>query len=121
MNMQFRPGDQSGAEARAETVVRQAIADCDIHPQRKDPKGLHPYLEKRWRDVELVVHMGAVSSTTEPDADKIIRSNFQLSRDLMVPVTVFSVDGEYGVVPSDEIDMDDDLEIVHEFFPWPAH
>jgi hypothetical protein len=25
------------------------------------------------------------------------------------------------VLPSDEIDADDDLEIVHEFFPWPAH
>ena len=46
---------------------------------------------------------------------------FQLSRDLMVPVTVFSVDGEYGVLPSDEIDADDDLEIVSEFNPWPAH
>ena len=42
---------------------------------------------------------------------------FQLSRDLMVPVTVFAVDGEYGVLPSDEIDDGDDLEIVHEFFP----
>lgn len=27
---------------------------------------------------------------------------FQLSRDLMVPVTLFSVNGEYGVLPSDE-------------------
>lgn len=43
---------------------------------------------------------------------------FQLSRDLMVPVTVFSVDGEYGVIPSDEIEMDDDLEIVHEYAPF---
>ncbi|AGS24557.1 hypothetical protein [Rhizobium etli] len=43
---------------------------------------------------------------------------FQLSRDLMVPVTLFSVDGEYGVLPSDEIDADDDLEIVHEYTPW---
>ncbi len=34
---------------------------------------------------------------------------FQLSLDLMVPVTVFEVDGEYGVLPSDEIDADDDL------------
>jgi len=33
----------------------------------------------------------------------------------------FEVDGEYGVLPSDEIDADDDLAIVHEFFPWPAH
>ncbi|WP_039751986.1 hypothetical protein [Rhizobium phaseoli] len=43
---------------------------------------------------------------------------FQLSRDLMVPVTLFEVDGEYGVLPSDEIDADDDLEIVHEYTPW---
>jgi hypothetical protein len=45
----------------------------------------------------------------------------QLSRDLMVPVTLFEVDGEYGVLPSDEIDADDDLAIVHEYTPWPAH
>jgi hypothetical protein len=46
---------------------------------------------------------------------------FQLSRDLMVPVTVFAVDGEYGVLPSDEIDASDDLEIIHEFHPFGAH
>jgi ADP-L-glycero-D-manno-heptose 6-epimerase len=46
------------------------------------PEQMFDWLEKRWRDVELVIHMGAVSSTTEPDADKIIQSNFGLSRDL---------------------------------------
>lgn len=46
------------------------------------PEDMFDWLEKRWRDVELVVHMAAVSSTTEPDADKIIHSNFTLSRDL---------------------------------------
>lgn len=46
---------------------------------------------------------------------------FQLSRDLMVPVTVFEVDGEYGVLPSDEIDARDDLEVIHEFQPFGAH
>jgi hypothetical protein len=46
---------------------------------------------------------------------------FQLSRDLMVPVTVFEVDGEYGVLPSDEIDASDDLEVIHEFYPWATH
>ncbi|WP_430418417.1 ADP-glyceromanno-heptose 6-epimerase [Phenylobacterium sp.] len=46
------------------------------------PEDMFDWLEKRWRDIELVVHMGAVSSTTELDADKIVRSNFQLSRDL---------------------------------------
>lgn len=46
---------------------------------------------------------------------------FQLAHDLMVPITVFAVDGEYGVLPSDEIEAGDDLDIVQEFFPWPAH
>jgi ADP-L-glycero-D-manno-heptose 6-epimerase len=46
------------------------------------PDAMFDWLEKRWRDVELVVHMAAVSSTTEPDADKIIHANFTLSRDL---------------------------------------
>jgi ADP-L-glycero-D-manno-heptose 6-epimerase len=46
------------------------------------PEDMFDWLEKRWRDVEIVVHMAAVSSTTEPDADKIIHSNFTLSRDL---------------------------------------
>ncbi|THD80897.1 MAG: ADP-glyceromanno-heptose 6-epimerase [Phenylobacterium sp.] len=46
------------------------------------PEDMFDWLEKRWRDVEIVVHMAAVSSTTEPDADKIVHSNFTLSRDL---------------------------------------
>lgn len=46
------------------------------------PEAMFEWLEKRWRDIEIVVHMGAISSTTEPDADKIIHANFTLSRDL---------------------------------------
>jgi ADP-L-glycero-D-manno-heptose 6-epimerase len=46
------------------------------------PDAMFEWLEKRWRDVEVVIHMGAVSSTTETDADKIIHTNFSLSRDL---------------------------------------
>ena len=46
------------------------------------PEEMWDWLEKRWRDIELVVHMAAISSTTEPDADKIIKTNFGLSRDL---------------------------------------
>jgi ADP-L-glycero-D-manno-heptose 6-epimerase len=47
-----------------------------------EPEDMFDWLEKRWRDVEVVIHMGAISSTTEPDADKIIQTNFGLSRDL---------------------------------------
>lgn len=46
------------------------------------PEAMFDWLEARWRDVEMVVHIAAVSSTTEPDADKIVHSNFTLSRDL---------------------------------------
>ena len=46
------------------------------------PEALFDWLARRGAEVELVIHMGAVSSTTEPDADKIIHANFTLSRDL---------------------------------------
>jgi ADP-L-glycero-D-manno-heptose 6-epimerase len=46
------------------------------------PEDMFDWLEKRWRDIEVVVHMAAISSTTEPDADKIVHANFTLSRDL---------------------------------------
>jgi predicted TIM-barrel fold metal-dependent hydrolase len=44
MNVQFRAGVQSDSAS----AVRNAIADCDIHPARKGPKDLYPYLAKRW-------------------------------------------------------------------------
>jgi ADP-L-glycero-D-manno-heptose 6-epimerase len=46
------------------------------------PEDMFDWLEKRWRDIDLVVHMAAVSTTMEPDADKIVHANFTLSRDL---------------------------------------
>jgi ADP-L-glycero-D-manno-heptose 6-epimerase len=46
------------------------------------PESMFDWIEKRWRDIEIVVHMGAISSTMETDADKIIHTNFGLSRDL---------------------------------------
>ncbi|HEY0052731.1 MAG TPA: ADP-glyceromanno-heptose 6-epimerase [Caulobacteraceae bacterium] len=46
------------------------------------PEALFAGLEDLGDRLEAVIHMGAVSSTTEPDADHIIHSNFSLSRDL---------------------------------------
>ena len=57
-------------------IAKHPIADFVL------PEAMFDWLERRWRDVEAVVHMGAISSTTEPDADKIIQTNFGLSRDL---------------------------------------
>jgi len=46
------------------------------------PEGLFDWLGRRGEDLTAIVHMGAISSTTETDADKIIHNNFSLSRDL---------------------------------------
>jgi len=46
------------------------------------PDQLWPWLEANGRHVSFVIHMGAISSTLEPDADKIIQTNFGFSRDL---------------------------------------
>lgn len=46
------------------------------------PEAAFDWLASHWRDVEVVIHMGAISSTTEPDVDNILRTNFGLSRDL---------------------------------------
>ncbi len=46
------------------------------------PEELWTWLQEHAGQVALVIHMGAISSTQEPDADKILRTNFALSRDL---------------------------------------
>jgi ADP-L-glycero-D-manno-heptose 6-epimerase len=43
------------------------------------PEALLDFLERHAREIEIVFHLGAVSSTTETDADLIIASNFTLS------------------------------------------
>ncbi len=46
------------------------------------PETLFDWLAAHRGEVEAVVHMGAVSSTTEADADLIVHTNFTLSKDL---------------------------------------
>jgi ADP-L-glycero-D-manno-heptose 6-epimerase len=65
------------AEAgRWRNIAKHPVAD--LIP----PETLFDWLRRRGEDLELVVHLGAISSTTEPDVDKIVRNNFALSRDL---------------------------------------
>jgi len=47
-----------------------------------DPDGLDVFLAEHANAVEAVIHMGAISATTERDADKILKNNFQLSMKL---------------------------------------
>ncbi|KJV41739.1 ADP-glyceromanno-heptose 6-epimerase [Brevundimonas sp. KM4] len=62
--------------AKWKNLAKHAIADF------WSPEELFEQLERHTERIEAVVHMGAISSTTEPDADLILRTNFILSRDL---------------------------------------
>jgi len=46
------------------------------------PEELFQKLDQHADRIDAVVHMGAISATTEPDADLILRTNFSMSRDL---------------------------------------
>lgn len=87
-----------GSNITAELAKTRDVAVCDTlgaadqgkwrnlakHPVADfvAPEALWGWLARRGEGVEAVVHMGAVSSTTEPDADLILHTNFGLSRDL---------------------------------------
>ena len=43
------------------------------------PEELFAFLDRHASDVEAVIHMGAISSTVETDADRIIATNYRLS------------------------------------------
>lgn len=57
-------------------LAKRALADV-VHPD-----ALFDYLDAHAAEIEAIVHMGAISSTTETDVDLIIATNFRLSRDL---------------------------------------
>ena len=44
-----------------------------------------------------------------------------LARTLMVPVVLFRSGAEFGVLPADELDEADDIEVLAEYDPWRAH
>jgi ADP-L-glycero-D-manno-heptose 6-epimerase len=67
-------GDAGDAKWR--NIAKHRVADF------VPPEDLFAWLARRAGDLEAVIHMGAISSTIEPDIDKIVRSNFVLSRDL---------------------------------------
>ncbi len=46
------------------------------------PEQLFDWLARHGEALSAVAHMGAISSTTEVDADRIVQTNFVLSRDL---------------------------------------
>ncbi|MGX7743955.1 hypothetical protein [Rhodopseudomonas parapalustris] len=42
---------------------------------------------------------------------------FDLARLLLVPVTLFEIDGEFGVMPSADLE-DGEVTVIQEYDPW---
>ena len=80
------------AEDRWDVIVCDRLEDADLGKWRNiaksaiadfwHPEELFVQLERHAERVSAIVHMGAISSTTEQDADLILRTNFSLSRDI---------------------------------------
>src|SRR5688572_15575494 len=68
--------DVLGKEDKWRNIAKREIRDV-VHPER-----LMDYLHTHSDKIEAVFHIGAISSTTEKDADLIIDTNFVLSRRL---------------------------------------
>ena len=81
------------------------------------PSGLNDLLEANAGKVEAIIHMGAISTTTETDADLIIRTNFELSWQLWqyasrahIPFIYASSAATYG---DGSLGFEDDASLEH--------
>ncbi len=68
--------DQLGTDDKWRNIAKRDLADLIV------PDKLLPYLDSNANRIEAVFHLGAISATTETDADRIVANNFRLSCDL---------------------------------------
>ena len=68
--------DSLGDDDKWKNIAKRELAD--IIP----PSDLFDFVNDYARDIETIFHMGAVSATTEHNADLIVRSNVRLTLDL---------------------------------------
>lgn len=69
--------DQFGDTAKWQNVVKRDLYNCI------DPSQLFSYLEAQKTQVQVIFHMGAISSTTEKDVDLILDQNYRTTMNLV--------------------------------------
>ena len=65
--------DWLGKEDKWKNIAKRELAAIVA------PEDIWDYVAKHKNEIDAVIHMGAISTTTEKDVDLIIRSNFELS------------------------------------------
>ncbi len=68
--------DRLGQDGKWRNIAKRELAAL------VPPEALFPFLEEHARAIDTLFHMGAISSTTETDADLIAATNFTLSLQL---------------------------------------
>ena len=68
--------DRLGTADKWRNIAKRALRDF------VQPENLMAYLDAHKSEVKVIFHMGAISSTTEKDADLIMDTNFILTRNL---------------------------------------
>jgi ADP-L-glycero-D-manno-heptose 6-epimerase len=68
--------DRFGSGEKWKNVAKHELADIVA------PEELGDFLELHADELDAIVHMGAISATTERDVDRIVENNFRLSLDL---------------------------------------
>jgi ADP-L-glycero-D-manno-heptose 6-epimerase len=68
--------DRFERDERWRNIAKHDVADLVA------PEDVYEFLVANRESIDLVIHMGAISATTERDVDLIVRTNFVLSRDL---------------------------------------
>lgn len=65
--------DRLRSNDKWKNIAKRELADI-VHPEQ-----LFDFLEANRKNIQAIFHMGAISATTETDADKIVANNFSLS------------------------------------------
>lgn len=77
--------DEFGTGDKWRNVSKLALADI-VHPKEQ-----LWWIEKNKSNLSTIVHMGAISATTETDVDLIVRENYTLSRHLWEACTASGI------------------------------
>lgn len=113
--------DWLGTEEKWRNIAKHSVRDIIA------PELLADFLKNNTKNIQAIVHMGAISATTETDVDLIVRNNIRLSNDLWdwctehhVPFIYASSAATYG---NGDLGFDDDnaLEVLSRLNPLNAY
>lgn len=113
--------DYMSNDERWKNIAKRELAHIVL------PDQMPAFLEKHKSEIDAIIHMGAISTTTETDVDLIVKTNQQLSwylwefcRDNNIRFIYASSAATYGD-GSNGFDDNDDLEYLNKLRPLNAY